>query len=82
MVLCWILLQPIPSQKERNMSFEPPISLQRFCQLTGIAPSTCHAWRYTRSPDAPRFYRLGRTLVIDRADLEDWLAARKEATTR
>jgi len=47
---------------------------------TGISESTFRYWRATG--DGPRSWRLGRRVFYDREDVDAWLTAQKEATSR
>jgi predicted DNA-binding transcriptional regulator AlpA len=46
--------------------------------LTGIPAATLRYYRYLGT--GPRSYRLGRTVVYDRADLDEWINEQKKST--
>lgn len=57
-----------------------PLSTPQVSAMTGISESTLRYWRQTGT--GPRSYRLGRRAVYDAADVEAWITAQKEATSR
>lgn len=57
-----------------------PLSTPEVSEMTGISESTLRYWRQTG--DGPRSWKLGRRAVYDLADVEEWLAAQKAATSR
>ncbi|MGP5614581.1 helix-turn-helix transcriptional regulator [Corynebacterium variabile] len=46
----------------------------------GASESTLRYWR--ACDEGPRSYRIGRRTFYDREDVDAWLAAQKEATSR
>lgn len=46
-------------------------------ERTGLSPNTLAHFRQTGR--GPRWYKLGRRVVYDRADVEAWLEAQKNA---
>jgi predicted DNA-binding transcriptional regulator AlpA len=58
---------------------EIPINAAAAAALTGLAPSTLAKLRCVGG--GPPFIKLGRKVVYRRADLADWLNARRVANT-
>ena len=45
----------------------------------GFEPKTLESWRYSPTPEAPPWIRIGRSIRYDRRDLDAWIEARKTA---
>jgi len=55
------------------------LKLEEASEITGIPVETFRWWRKT-GRGGPRTYKIGRRVVIDRVDLEKWLAEQRERT--
>lgn len=55
-----------------------PLSTNEVSDLTGRPTETLRYWRWRG--EGPRWYRLGRAVVYDRADVLAWLAEQKATT--
>ena len=45
----------------------------------GVSTSTFNKWRITG--EGPRYSKLGKIVVYDRADLDTWLASKRRTST-
>ena len=45
----------------------------------GVTPGTLQVWRCNRVPHQPPYYKVGRKVQYLRADLDEWLKARRVA---
>lgn len=56
------------------------VDVQTLSEMFGLAESTFYAWR--RDGRGPRSFKLGRRVVYVKSEVEAWLRAQQEATSR